>query len=109
MCLLIDRRFRLTIGLLSGFKIDDTTLANSGLVVSSEDITDLRLDVESLQPVFGEGECIAIYLYIYIYIYIYKARIRRHSAQTMTDVDYADDIVLLANTPIPVESLLNAD
>ena len=35
-----------------------------------------------------------IYMYVYIYIYIYI----RYPAQTITDIDYADDIVLLTNT-----------
>ena len=68
------------------------------------------------------------YIYIYIYIYIYthrfidrsndrsnerkwlyakKARSRQYSTQNVTDTDNADDIVLLANTPTQVESLLH--
>ena len=35
-----------------------------------------------------------------------KARIRRYPAETVTDVDYADDIALLANTPAQAEFLL---
>ena len=34
-----------------------------------------------------------------------KERSRRYSAQTNTDVDYADDIALLANTPAQAECL----
>ena len=34
-----------------------------------------------------------------------KERSRRYSAQTITDADYADDIVLLANTPIPTKTI----
>ena len=37
-----------------------------------------------------------------------KARSRRYVAQIITDVDYADDILLLANTPAPAESLLHS-
>ena len=33
---------------------------------------------------------------------------RRYSAQTITDVDYSDDIALLANTPAQAESLLHS-
>ena len=37
-----------------------------------------------------------------------KERSRRYSAQTITDVDYADDIALLANTPTLAETLLHS-
>ena len=37
-----------------------------------------------------------------------KERIRRYLAQTITDVDYADDITILANTPAQAESLLHS-
>ena len=37
-----------------------------------------------------------------------KERSRRYYAQTITDVDYADDIVLLANTPTQAETLLHS-
>ena len=36
-----------------------------------------------------------------------KERSRRYPTQTTTDADYADDIVLLANTPSQAETLLN--
>ena len=35
-----------------------------------------------------------------------KKRSRRYTAHTITDADYADDIVLLANTPTQAETLL---
>ena len=35
-----------------------------------------------------------------------KGRIRRYPAQTITDADHADDIVLLVNTPAQAESKL---
>ena len=35
-----------------------------------------------------------------------KERSSRYPAQIITDVDYADDIALLLNTPTPAESLL---
>ena len=35
-----------------------------------------------------------------------KERSRRYPVQTITNVDYADDIALLANTPAPAEILL---
>ena len=35
-------------------------------------------------------------------------RSRRYTAQTITDADYADDIVLLANTPDQAETLLQS-
>ena len=34
-----------------------------------------------------------------------KERSRRYPTQTITDVDYADDITLLANTPAQTETL----
>ena len=37
-----------------------------------------------------------------------KARSRRYLTQTIMDADYADDIVLLANTPTQAESLLHS-
>ena len=37
-----------------------------------------------------------------------KTRSRRYPAQTITDADYTDDIMLLANTPIQAESLLQS-
>ena len=37
-----------------------------------------------------------------------KERSRRYLAHTITDVDYADDIALLANSSAPVESLLHS-
>ena len=37
-----------------------------------------------------------------------KERSRRYPAQTITDMDYADDIVLLANTPTQAETLLHS-
>ena len=36
-----------------------------------------------------------------------KERIRRNSAQTITDVDYADDIALLANISAQAETLVH--
>ena len=37
-----------------------------------------------------------------------KARSRRYPAQTITYIDYANDIALLANTPTLAESLLHS-
>ena len=37
-----------------------------------------------------------------------KEQNRRNPAQTITDVDYADDIALLVNTPARVETLLHS-
>ena len=37
-----------------------------------------------------------------------KKRSRRYIAKTITDVDYADDIALLANTPNQTETLLHS-
>ena len=58
-----------------------------------------------------------IYIYIYNYIFIVavvfkdngfkltKERSRRYPAHAITEVDYADDILLLANTPAHTKSL----
>ena len=37
-----------------------------------------------------------------------KERSRRYPTQTITDTDYTDDIALLANSPVLVESLLRS-
>ena len=37
-----------------------------------------------------------------------KERSRRYPTQTITNTDYADDIVLLANTPVQAKSLLHS-
>ena len=37
-----------------------------------------------------------------------KKSIRRYSAKTITDADYADDIDILANTPTQAETLLHS-
>ena len=37
-----------------------------------------------------------------------KKKSRRYPAQTITDVDYTDDIALLANTPAQAKSLLHS-
>ena len=37
-----------------------------------------------------------------------KERSRKYPAQTITDADYADDIALLANTPVQAETLLHS-
>ena len=60
-------------------------------------------------------KCMCVYIYIYIYIYIYKEnsfepskkRSRRYPSKTITDANYADDIVILANTPIQAKTLLH--
>ena len=38
-----------------------------------------------------------------------KERSRRYPAKTITDADYADDLVLLANAPAQAETLLHND
>ena len=37
-----------------------------------------------------------------------KERSRKYPTQTITDMDYADDIVLLANAPVQAETLLHS-
>ena len=70
-----------------------------------------------------QGDTLAPYLFIICVDYVLrmsigkmkdngfklaKERSRRYSAQTITDVDYADDIALLANTPAQVKTLLHS-
>ena len=40
--------------------------------------------------------------------YTKKPRSRQYLAETITDVDYANDLLLLANTPAQVKSLLHS-
>ena len=68
-----------------------------------------------------QGDTLAPYLFIICLDYVLrtsidkikdnsfklrKERSRRYPTQTMTDTDYAKDIVLLANTPVQAETLL---
>ena len=70
-----------------------------------------------------QGDILAPYLFIICLDYVFrtsmdlmkenvfklaKERNRRYPAQTITNTDYADDIVLLANTPAQAESLLHS-
>ena len=70
-----------------------------------------------------QGDTLAPYLFIICLDYVLrmsmdlikekdftlaKERSRRYLAQTITDTHYADDIVLLANTPAQAESLLHS-
>ena len=54
-----------------------------------------------------QGDKLAPYLFIICLDYgfkLAKERSRRYPTQTITDVDYADDIALLANTPAQAEN-----
>ena len=70
-----------------------------------------------------QGDTLAPYLFIICLDYVLrtsidkikengfkltKERSRRHPAKTITDVDYADDIALLANAPTQSETLLHS-
>ena len=70
-----------------------------------------------------QGDTLAPYLFIICLNYVLrtpidimkdngfklaKKRNRRHPAQTITDVDYAGGIALLANTPAQAETLLHS-
>ena len=69
-----------------------------------------------------QGDTLASYLFIICLVYVLrksidkmkdngfkltKERSRRYPAHTIKDVDYADDIALLANTPTQAETLLH--
>ena len=70
-----------------------------------------------------QGDTLATYLFIICLDYMFrtsidkmkdngfkmtKERSRRYPTQTITDVDYADDIALLANTPTQTKTLLHS-
>ena len=70
-----------------------------------------------------QGDTLAPYLFIICLDYVLrtsidkikenrfeltKKRSRRYPAKTITDADYADDIVILANIPVQAESLLHS-
>ena len=82
-------------------------------------------DTEYFDIVAGvlQGDMLAPYLFIICLDYVLrtsidkirengfeltKKRSRRYPAKTITDADYADDIVLLANTPNQAETLLHS-
>ena len=45
---------------------------------------------------------------IKIFFHIKKTRSKRYPAKTMIDTDYADDLALLANSPVLAESQLHS-
>ena len=70
-----------------------------------------------------QGDTLAPYLFIICLDYVLrtsidkikengfeltKKRSRRYPATTITDADYADDIAILANTPVQAETLLHS-
>ena len=80
-------------------------------------------DIDFFNIIAGvlKGDILGLYLFIICLDYILttsidlikengftlkKARSRHHPRETIIDADYADDIVLLVNTPIQVKSLL---
>ena len=82
-------------------------------------------DTEYFDIVAGvlQGNTLAPYLFIICLDYVLrtlidkikengfeltKKRSRRYPAKTITDADYADDIVILANTPNQAETLLHS-
>ena len=82
-------------------------------------------DIEYFDIVAGilQGDTLAPYLFIICLDYVLrtlidkirengfkltKKRSRRYPAKTITDADYADDIVILANTPNQAETLLHS-
>ena len=82
-------------------------------------------DTEYFDIVAGvlQGDTLAPYLFIICLDYVLRTSInkirencfelinkrsRRYTAKTITDADYADDIVILANTPNQAETLLHS-
>ena len=82
-------------------------------------------DTEYFDIVAGvlQGDTLASYLFIICLDYVLrtsidkirengfeltKRRSKRYPAKTITDADYADDLVLLANTPNQAETLLHS-
>ena len=82
-------------------------------------------DTEYFDIVAGvlQGDTLAPYLFIICLDYVLrtlidkirengfeltKKRSRRYPAKTITNADYADDIVILANTPNQAETLLHS-
>ena len=82
-------------------------------------------DIDYFDIVAGalQGDSLAPYLFIICLDYVLrtsidkmkdngfkltKKRSRSYPAQTITGVDYADDIALLANTPTQAETLLHS-
>ena len=82
-------------------------------------------DTEYFDIVAGvlQGDTLAPYLFIICLDYVLrtlidkikensfkliKKRSRKYPAKTITDADYADDIVILANTPNQAETLLHS-
>ena len=70
-----------------------------------------------------QGDTLALYLFIICLDYVLRTSInkirengfelkkkksRRYPAKTITDADYADDLVILANTPNQAETLLHS-
>ena len=81
-------------------------------------------DTDYLDIVAGvlQGDTLALYLFITCLDYVLrtsidkirengfeltKKRRRRYPAKSITDADYADDIAILANTPVQTETLLH--
>ena len=88
-------------------------------------VRSLDADTEYFDIVAGvlKGDTLAPYLFIICLEYVFrrsidkikengfemtKKRNRRYSAKTITDADYADDIVILANTPNQAETQLHS-
>ena len=82
-------------------------------------------DIEYYDIVAGvlQGDTLEPYLFIICLDYVLRASIdkirengfeltkkrsRRYPAKTITDADYADDIAILANTPVQAETLLHS-
>ena len=88
-------------------------------------VCSLDVDTDNFDMVAGglQGDTLAPYLFIICLDYVLitsidkmkengfkltKERSRRYPAQTITDADYADDKVLMANTPAQAETLLHS-
>ena len=111
--------------MLTQLNIKNSSISNNLVLHKYSFIRSLDGDTEYFDIVAGvlQGDTLAPYLFIICLDYVLrtsidkirengfeltKKRSRRYSAKTITDADYSDDIVILANTPNQAETLLHS-